>query len=437
MDKGLKKFKTINSLNRNRMFIILALSVLFINASIHLFSFIGIAEKGLSTNYIFSSINVLENLDREKSIEYFKNESLNYYNLNNPEDLVKVPEEYSNLSEGTSNIRVGKYNIYYLHENLLIRYPTEIQFIAPFRNRVSYPIVFILFIMSVLVFFVVKDKEESLASAVNSDYNAVVKIINTDLNEQDFNTDGLITEEFNNIANHIVGYKEKILEQHEFEKKLRKEKLNEFAYMAHDIKTPLTIIKGYIELIAGASSEESTIVRKENADKQMNRISKYIDDMLIMLKLEVLDNENYEIFNCKKLTEYLEMEVEYFKEASARPIQININYAEMEENNIRIIYEYLERAVLNLLKNAVENTASSQKISINLELAENCYVIEVKDSGVGFPQHIIEEFHSDATKNNFSGFGLRFVKRVAELHNGNFEIKNSSGAVAKITLPIN
>lgn len=407
------------------------------NVSIQIFSYIGIAEKGLSTNYIFSSINTLKNLNHQDALDYLKDQSIPYYNLEKLGDSEKIPSEYENIPEQESNIKVGKYNIYYLHNNLLIRYPTEIQFVDPFRNRVSYPIIMMLILVAVIVYFIVKDKDKSLALVVDSDYKKVVDIINSEQRDIDnINKEELISEEFNNIADHILNYKKKISEQYDLEKRLKKEKLEEFAYMAHDIKTPLTIIKGYLELIAASPSNEMTIKRKENAEIQFDRILKYIDEMLIMLKLEVLDEENFECINCKKLTEYLEMEITYFLESTHRTVQVNIKYDNMEDYYIVINYTYLERAVLNLLKNAIENTKNDDEIDIEIKITEDNYLIEVRDSGNGFPEHLLLNIQNSSNKIKTGGFGLRFAKRVVEINHGRFEIENSSGAIARIVLPL-
>jgi two-component system sensor histidine kinase CreC len=104
----------------------------------------------------------------------------------------------------------------------------------------------------------------------------------------------------------------------------------------------------------------------------------------------------------------------------------------------------LEKAVLNLLQNAIAFAPTGGKVSMSLQEAGGSCVLRVEDNGPGIPEfaqaRVFERFYSlprPDTGKKSSGLGLAFVREVVSLHRGSITLQNgpTQGAIAELTLP--
>jgi two-component system sensor histidine kinase CreC len=104
----------------------------------------------------------------------------------------------------------------------------------------------------------------------------------------------------------------------------------------------------------------------------------------------------------------------------------------------------LQRAVANLLSNAVDFSPSGGTVTLAVKRARRTVAITVRDRGPGVPQYaegkVFEKFYSLArpgTQKKSTGLGLPFVKEIAELHQGRVTLTNAAdgGAIATLALP--
>ena len=202
-------------------------------------------------------------------------------------------------------------------------------------------------------------------------------------------------------------------------------------YMAHDLKTPLTSIIGYLTLL----SEEKDI-SKESQEK-------YIKIALDKsLRVEELTNQFFDITRYDLHSMPInkkEINISYLLEQL-----IDECYPMLEKNNLkceldvpsRVMYigdgDKLARAFDNLLKNAINYSYKGTTIEIKLKQIDDKIKISFKNEGDKIPQYkldkIFEKFYrgddSRTSSTGGAGLGLAITKEIIELHNGKISVKN-------------
>ena len=223
------------------------------------------------------------------------------------------------------------------------------------------------------------------------------------------------------------------------------EKKREFVTaVSHELKTPLTAIKGYIETI-----EENT----ENPENQefirivkhhTERLEKIVEDLITLAQLEK-ENPDIEMKNVNLVKVAKDVVMLFEKKAKEKGIEITLKYDEIPE--IKGDQFRLEQMLINLVDNAVRFTEQgSIKISLSYEKEKSMVKIEVSDTGIGIEKFhiskIFERFYvvdkARSRKTGGTGLGLSIVKHIVLLHNGTIEVQSSlgKGTTFTINLPV-
>lgn len=248
----------------------------------------------------------------------------------------------------------------------------------------------------------------------------------------------------------IISYFKKLNTANEAELELKKnelEKINKFQSqffinISHEIRTPLTLIKGQIDKL---KSNELTNTERVNIEKSVNnqvdKIKKMVDDVLDLAKMETADFKlHLKSINASQLINKIALSFEpLFKE---KDIQFNCvsngNYF-IKGNSI-----YLERALNNIVLNALKYTDKNGSVSVHLYTEKRQVVIDIKDTGIGLSKNDIEKifdrfYQADNSINKAggSGVGLAFSKEIIELHQGKINVKSelNKGSNFRIKLP--
>jgi two-component system phosphate regulon sensor histidine kinase PhoR len=219
------------------------------------------------------------------------------------------------------------------------------------------------------------------------------------------------------------------------------EKKREFVTaVSHELKTPLTAIKGYIETI-----EENT----ENPENQefirivkhhTERLEKIVEDLITLAQLEK-ENPDIEMKNVNLVKVAKDVVMLFEKKAKEKGIEITLKYDEIPE--IKGDQFRLEQMLINLVDNAVRFTEQgSIKISLSYEKEKSMVKIEVSDTGIGIEKFhipkIFERFYvvdkARSRKTGGTGLGLSIVKHIVLLHNGTIEVQSSSGKGTTFTI---
>ncbi len=211
------------------------------------------------------------------------------------------------------------------------------------------------------------------------------------------------------------------------------------SYASHELKSPLTLIKGNAELLKhGMVKDEEYKKVVSNISKQTDLMSNIIEDMLMLSRLENFkESQDVEMNLKEKINEILEL---------MRPLIIKKNIS-IITNCENIKYNADPMDIMKLLKNIIENAViyskNNSKIEINLLRTNKMIIFSVKDNGIGIPlehqERIFERFYriNSNNKKEGTGLGLAIVKHVVQKYKGKYIIKSKPnyGTTLQIELP--
>lgn len=249
----------------------------------------------------------------------------------------------------------------------------------------------------------------------------------------------------------IINYFKNLNASNEAELESKKndlEKINEFqsqffVNISHEIRTPLTLIKGKIEKLKEDNLSKNDLKEIEvGVNAQVSKIKKMVDDVLDLAKMEAADFQlNLKNTNLNLLINRIILNFEpLFKEKN-----IEFSFTNNAEYFAKTDTLYLERALNNILINALKYTEKNGKVNVDLTAKNENIIIKIKDSGIGISEKeivkVFERFYqvdNSINKSGGSGVGLAFSKEIIELHQGKLSVKSkrNKGSIFKIVLPI-
>lgn len=200
----------------------------------------------------------------------------------------------------------------------------------------------------------------------------------------------------------------------------------------HELRTPITIIRGHLELMGDDPLEQQetlTLVIDE-----LDRMSRFVDDLLLLSKAERPDFLMLETVDITALTEELFTKA---KALASRNWQLDtVAKGQMVGDRQR-----LTQAVMNLAQNATQYTTKDDIIFIGSKIVKNKVSFWVQDTGEGITpadqERIFERFARAAASRRRSegaGLGLSIVKAIAQAHCGNIFLKSKLGAGSTFTI---
>lgn len=305
-----------------------------------------------------------------------------------------------------------------------------------YYNGIGYLIISILIIVItlVLVYFEIKD----ISSYVQDIYDSTDKLF--DEKNEYISLPGEM-KDLEIKLNHFrsESFKNKKLA---YENEKKKDEL--IVYLAHDIKTPLTVVIGYLSLL-NEIDDMPTIQRKKYLELVLNK----------SYRLEELINELFDIarFNSEKIIlEKEELNLNLMIEQiidDFYPILNNINkkinFKATKNLNIYADPDKLSRVFNNLIKNAINYSKDNTDIDINAKKSNNEIIVSVTNKGKMIPKDkldkIFENFYrmdeSRTSKTGGSGLGLAISKEIVSLHGGKIKVTSDKDKTTFIViLPI-
>jgi len=209
-----------------------------------------------------------------------------------------------------------------------------------------------------------------------------------------------------------------------------------FANASHELKTPLTAIKGFNELTANKNKDD-------NLDKYINSIARETDRMLTlisdMLKLSELESAK----NVTPVAVSLSNIVNEVQEALAPTIaEKEISLELIGEATIMAEQGHVYDLVKNLIENAVRYNNQGGRVSVTIENDKNKTWLFIFDDGIGIPpeeqSRVFERFYrvekSRSQKNGGTGLGLSIIKHICVLYNWNLSLKSKLGIGTEVTV---
>ncbi|RDW18031.1 PAS domain-containing sensor histidine kinase [Oceanobacillus chungangensis] len=202
------------------------------------------------------------------------------------------------------------------------------------------------------------------------------------------------------------------------------------AGVAHEIRNPLTSIKGFMQLLqAGVSRKEEYYNIMLDEIEKMEKIT----SELLFLSKPVTDDRNEESLNS------MIEDIVSLLRPQARMKNIEIVIDNPISDYITCDRSQIKQVLINLVKNAIEAMDTPGEIIVSVVSSETKVVISIMDEGPGIPEDILEKLGEPffTTKKNGTGLGLLITKQILERHNAVLSIfKNSDrGSTFQLSFP--
>ncbi|HPD17030.1 MAG TPA: ATP-binding protein [Planctomycetota bacterium] len=215
------------------------------------------------------------------------------------------------------------------------------------------------------------------------------------------------------------------------------------ANVSHELKTPITSIKGFVEtLLAGALREPADAERFLSIiAKQADRLNAIIEDLLLLSRLEEGNGKPSITLEDCKLREVLAAAVQVCcLQAEEKGIAVHLTCD--EGLTARVNPPLLEQAIVNLVGNAIKFSEPGQPVEVKAEQTSAETLLTVADHGCGIErQHLprlFERFYrvdkARSRKLGGTGLGLAIVKHIAQAHGGSVTVESAPGKGSTFTL---
>ena len=206
--------------------------------------------------------------------------------------------------------------------------------------------------------------------------------------------------------------------------------------VAHELKTPLFAIEGYISNLLDGAMDDKELLKKylKRAEKSVDRLTYIIKDLDLITQLESSTLKlQITSFDIVKLTEEIIEDLEI----SASKKNIKIIFNKIYENEILVDADRnrIEQVLTNLITNSINYGAEKGTTEISFESDEKNIIIKVNDNGEGIneenmPRLFQRFFRVDVSRSRNqggSGLGLAIVKHIIDAHNENIYVQSTVG----------
>lgn len=208
--------------------------------------------------------------------------------------------------------------------------------------------------------------------------------------------------------------------------------------VSHELKTPLTSILGYSELIlSGIVEEEKQLEFVGKIKKETDNLVQLIEEIILLSKLDEVKNKEFDTFYLNKVI------LENIERLNQEIIKKNINVI---FDNVDIQFtgneKLMSTLIYNLINNAIKYNNDYGDIIIKLVLDNNNIILTVEDTGIGIPEEhidrIFERFYrvdnSRSTKTGGTGLGLSIVKKIVKYHDAKVIVRSKKDSGSKFTV---
>ncbi len=220
------------------------------------------------------------------------------------------------------------------------------------------------------------------------------------------------------------------------------------ANVSHELKTPITSIKGFVETLLNSPSanEEERKRFLQIIEKHANRLTSIIDDLLTLARLEEQEGEKTQRPLTREnvdINDIVSSAIE-FCGPRAHSKEILVDHSPKRSVTATVNRSLIEQAVINILDNAIKYTEPNTTVSLKAEEKQSSVRIMVSDQGPGIsPEHkdrIFERFYrvdkARSRGEGGTGLGLAIVKHIAAVHGGQVGVETTPGRGATFWLEI-
>lgn len=324
----------------------------------------------------------------------------------------------------------------------VIKYDLKAHFAYPSLHKFFPNLEFMLFISFIILFITIiiltafsfgKNLKKELISLLE-------QVEQIEKKELECETNYCRVREFNEVLLSMDHMKKDLAQSLKRQWEIEQERKFHISALAHDIKTPLTIIKGNAELIR----EEDNLLEIYNYAKSINNSTDKIEKYIKLL-IDVTRDCSTLISNSEEIRlETFSSNLIFESEKLCKTKNIALVYEKLKSDlKIKGDKELLIRAILNIVKNAVDYSFPNGKIELSFTCTNEVFSVEVEDFGLGFSDEALkkakEQFYTDKKERaeEHYGLGLYITDSVAQNNGGVLEIYNKpkqSGAIVRFRI---
>jgi signal transduction histidine kinase len=225
--------------------------------------------------------------------------------------------------------------------------------------------------------------------------------------------------------------------------KANRDKDRMLMHISHDLRTPLTTIRGSTEALQEKLVEEDE--KPEFYDlitRKVDTLDRMVGDILNLSKLQAKQVElNTDFYSIKQFLKTVHFGTTIIVKRAGMDYQL-----ELPENDafVQIDGFLMENAITNLIQNAIKFSEKGSRITLRLRIFEERIAVDVEDKGFGIPKEdlsmVFDEFYkvsrSRSSKEGGSGLGLAIVKEIVELHKGKVKVRSQVGQGTVFTIEL-
>lgn len=262
-------------------------------------------------------------------------------------------------------------------------------------------------------------------------------------NNLDFNIEYPYNNELGEVISSFEEMKNELKNTLNKQWNMEEERKEIISGLSHDLRSPLTIIKGKVEMLLEGSykNEDRLISYLHSINKSTDRSIELVNDLNLINKLDssdfninptsnnVINFLNQQITNFKDMVESKQIKIKLITEN----IQKDLEYTFDKNSIIRVMD--------NIISNAIRHTDLNGEINIKVTLYKSKLYFKISDNGNGFSnddlKFALNKFYrgdkSRSAKSGNSGLGLYICKAIVEKHNGEINISNNSLGGAQVS----
>jgi two-component system phosphate regulon sensor histidine kinase PhoR len=215
------------------------------------------------------------------------------------------------------------------------------------------------------------------------------------------------------------------------------------ANVSHEIKTPLTAIKGFVETL-----QQGNVVNEEERERffsivlrHVNRLNDILEDLLSLSTLEQENGESTISMSEGRIEEVIQTAVQVCKaKADAKDIEIDVSG--VSSLSAKFDSTLLEQALVNLIDNSLKYSSNRSRVTIETGRKASEIFINIKDQGPGISKkhlpRLFERFYrvdkARSRKLGGTGLGLAIVKHIVQAHGGHITVDSTRGKGSTFTV---
>lgn len=346
---------------------------------------------------------------------------------------------------GNSNSNLSFMEIQRSDGYVLVAYKLKPYYRNPWMQK-NLPQINILLIILLIIFCLISIITITLiwAKKISKELNPLLEA-SEEIGKQnlDFQVKKSNIQEFNAILDSLEKMKVGLSESLRTNWREEEKKRNQISALSHDIKTPLSIIKGNSELLGETNLTKEQETYLNYIRKNTNRIGKYIEILMLVNKSSQANELKFNEIRSKEFVENIEKLAKEFTSTYKLNLLEDINY---DDDFLIVDLKNFERAFLNILSNAEEHSPKNSSIELLISSKADELQISILDQGHGFTGEDLlyakDQFYqgdkSRHSKENY-GIGLFVAEQIIDMHGGSLVLENrtdESGAKVSILLPV-